>query len=105
MTKKDPAGGSSYRSLCFELLHELKSYVGTSHAVVIKAERVLNPPEATLFKRGEENRSALLTPELVKHLRKMRKDGWSYRELAFEFDVDEKHAWRICNGQAWRWLE
>jgi hypothetical protein len=47
----------------------------------------------------------LLTPELVKHLRKMRKDGWSYRELAFEFDVDEKHAWRICNGQAWTWLE
>jgi len=105
MTKQDPGKGSSYRSLCFELLHELKSHVGTSHALVVKTERVLNPPKATQFKRGEENHAALLTPELVKHLRKMRNDGWSYRELAFEFDVDEKHAWRICNGQAWNWVE
>jgi len=38
-------------------------------------------------------------------MRQLQKDGWSYRQLAFEFDVDEKHAWRICNGKAWSWLE
>jgi len=38
-------------------------------------------------------------------MRQLQKDGWSYRQLAFEFDVDEKHAWRICNRQAWSWLE
>ena len=105
MPTKDPAGGSSYRSLCFQLLEELKQHVGTSHAVVVKAERILKPPKGTLFKRGEENHSALLTPELVRHLRKMREDGWSYRELAYEFDIDEKHAWRICKRQVWAWVE
>jgi len=62
-------------------------------------------PQGVKFKRGEENIAALLTPELVRKMRQLRKDGWSYRQLAFEFDVDEKHAWRICNGQAWSWLE
>jgi hypothetical protein len=62
-------------------------------------------PEGVKFKRGEENFAALLTPELVRKMRQLQKDGWSYRQLAFEFDVDEKHAWRICNGQAWSWLE
>jgi len=62
-------------------------------------------PQGVKFKRGEENFAALLTPELVRKMRQLRKDGWSYRQLAFEFDVDEKHAWRICNGQAWSWLE
>ena len=38
-------------------------------------------------------------------MRQLQKDGWSYRQLAFEFDVDEKHAWRICNNQAWTWLK
>ena len=105
MTKHDPLGGANYRSLCFQLLTELKDHVGSQHPLVVKTEKMLIPPKNTLFKRGEENRSALLTPDLVRHMRKMRKDGWSYRELAFEFDVDEKHAWRICNGQAWSWLE
>ena len=62
-------------------------------------------PQGVKFKRGEENISALLTPELVRKMRQLQKDGWSYRQLAFEFDVDEKHAWRICKGQAWSWLE
>jgi len=62
-------------------------------------------PQGVKFKRGEENIAALLTPELVRKMRQLRKDGWSYRQLAFEFDVDEKHAWRICNRQAWSWLE
>jgi hypothetical protein len=62
-------------------------------------------PQGVKFKRGEENIAALLTPELVRKMRQLQEDGWSYRQLAFEFDVDEKHAWRICNGQAWSWLE
>jgi len=62
-------------------------------------------PHGVKFKRGEENIAALLTPELVQKMRKLRKEGLSYRQLASEFDVDEKHAWRICNGYAWSWLD
>ena len=61
-------------------------------------------PEGRKFKRGEENVAALLTPELVRKMRGLREDGWSYRQLASEFDVDEKHAWRICKRIAWAWL-
>ena len=62
-------------------------------------------PQGVKFKRGEENYAALLTPELVRKMRQLQKDGWSYRQLASEFDVDVKHAWRICNNQAWTWLK
>lgn len=62
-------------------------------------------PEGRKFKRGEENVAALLTPELVRKMRGLRDDGWSYRQLASEFDVDEKHAWRICKRIAWGWLD
>ena len=62
-------------------------------------------PEGRKFKRGEENVAALLTPELVRKMRGLRADGWSYRQLASEFDVDEKHAWRICKRIAWGWLD
>ena len=57
------------------------------------------------FKAGEENIAAILTPELVRKLRRLRTEGWSYRQLAAEFDVDEKHACRICKRIAWGWLD
>ena len=57
------------------------------------------------FKAGEENIAAILTPELVRKLRRLRTEGWTYRQLAFEFDVDEKQAWRICKRIAWGWLD
>lgn len=57
-----------------------------------------------LFKRGEENFAAILTPELVQRLRQLRAQGWSYTQLSDEFGVDRKHAWRICHGIAWSWL-
>ena len=53
------------------------------------------------FKSGEHNIAAILTPELVVKMRKLQKQGWSYSQLSNEFGVDRKHAWRICNGQAW----
>jgi hypothetical protein len=62
-------------------------------------------PEGRPFKAGEENFSAILTPELVRKLRRLRTEGWSYRQLAAEFDIDEKHAWRICKRLVWRWLD
>lgn len=57
------------------------------------------------FEAGERNIAAILTPELVRKLRRLRTEGWSYRQLAAEFDVDEKHAWRICHRIAWSWLD
>ena len=106
MTDQFLLGSASYRSLCYELLAEVKKHVGKAHPVVIKAENVLKPPpNGRKFQRGENNFAAILTPELVRKMRKLREDGWSYRQLASEFDVDEKHAWRICNNQAWTWLK
>ena len=62
-------------------------------------------PEGRPFKAGEQNYAAILTPELVRKLRRLRTEGWSYRQLAAEFDIDEKHAWRICKRLVWRWLD
>ncbi|NBV62742.1 MAG: hypothetical protein EBR73_17090 [Rhodobacteraceae bacterium] len=62
-------------------------------------------PTGRPFKAGELNHAAILTPELVRKLRQLRTEGWSYRQLAAEFDVDEKHAWRICKRIAWGWLD
>ena len=106
MTDQFLLGSASYRSLCYELLAEVKKHVGKAHPVVIKAENVLKPPpNGRKFQRGENNFAAILTPELVRKMRQLREDGWSYRQLASEFDVDEKHAWRICNRNAWAWVE
>jgi len=106
MTDQFLLGSASYRSLCYELLAEVKKHVSKNHPVVIKAENVLKPPpNGRKFQRGENNFAAILTPELVRKMRKLREDGWSYRQLASEFDVDEKHAWRICNRNAWAWVE
>ena len=106
MTDQFLLGSASYRSLCYELLAEVKKHVSKSHPVVIKAENVLKPPpNGRKFQRGENNFAAILTPELVRKMRKLREDGWSYRQLASEFDVDETHAWRICNRNAWAWVE
>ena len=59
------------------------------------------PPKGRPFKPGEENLQAILTQELVNKMRQLQKSGWSYSQLSDEFGVDRKHAWRICNNQAW----
>lgn len=106
MTNEFLLSGSSYRTLCFELLEELKKHVSKTHPLVIKVESVLRPPpNGRKFQRGENNFQALLTPELVRKMRKLREEGWTYPQLSKEFDVDPKHAWRICNRNAWAWVE
>ena len=62
-------------------------------------------PPGRPFKIGEQNYAAILTPELVRKLRRLRTEGWSYRQLAAEFDIDEKHAWRICKRMVWKWVD
>jgi len=106
MTNEFLLNGASYRALCFELLVELKKHVRKTHPLVIKVENVLKPPpNGRKFERGEHNVSAILTPELVQKMRKLREEGWTYPQLSKEFDVDPKHAWRICNRNAWAWVE
>ena len=56
------------------------------------------------FKQGELNHCAILTAELVQEMRQMRRGGASYSQLADRFDVDRKHAWRICQRISWSWL-
>jgi chaperonin GroEL (HSP60 family) len=57
------------------------------------------------FKRGEENFAVILSEELVRELRRLRADGLSYQQLADRYEIDKKHAWRICQRIAWSWLE
>jgi len=71
-------------------------------------ERLTTVPDALkqhVFKRGEQNFAAILTPELVQKMRQLQAKGWSYRKLADEFDVDPKHAWRICKRLVWKWVD
>ena len=57
------------------------------------------------FKRGEENFAVILSEELVRELRRLRADGLSYQQLADRYEIDKKHAWRICQRLAWGWLD
>lgn len=56
-------------------------------------------------KRGEENYAAFLTEDHVRELRQLRVAGLSYQKLADRFEIDKKHAWRICQRIAWSWLD
>lgn len=56
-------------------------------------------------KRGEENYAAFLTEDHVRELRQLRVAGLSYQQLADRYEIDKKHAWRICQRIAWSWLE
>ena len=106
MTKDFLLGGASYRSLCFELLEELRKHAKKPNPVVIKAENMLKMPKnGRQFQQGENNFAAILTPDLVRKMRRLREEGWTYPQLAKEFDVDRKHAWRICNRDCWAWVE
>jgi len=57
------------------------------------------------FKRGEENHAVILSEELVRELRQLRAAGLSYQQLADRYEIDKKHAWRICQRIAWSWLD
>jgi hypothetical protein len=57
------------------------------------------------FKRGEENFAVILSEELVRELRQLRTAGLSYQQLADRYEIDKKHAWRICQRIAWAWLD
>lgn len=57
------------------------------------------------FKRGEDNHAVILSEELVRELRQLRTAGLSYQQLADRYEIDKKHAWRICQRIAWGWLE
>jgi len=61
-------------------------------------------PIGRRFKAGEHNIAVILTPELVRRLRQLRGEGWTYTQLSDEFGIDRKHAWRICHGLVWSWL-
>ena len=102
MTSKRSQSRATYRSLCLQLLTELKLYVEPDHPLVLTVENRLTPPRPTnAFQQGEHNLNAVLTPELVQKMRQLRKNGWSYQKLSDEFDVDRTHARRICTNQAW----
>jgi DNA invertase Pin-like site-specific DNA recombinase len=54
------------------------------------------------YKAGEDNPSAFLTEGLVRKMRLLRRLGWSYGQLAKEFQVDRSTAYKICKRLSWR---
>ena len=57
------------------------------------------------YKRGENNPSAFLTEGLVRKLRLLRRLGWSYEQLAKEFQINRSTAYKICRRLTWRHVD
>jgi hypothetical protein len=56
--------------------------------------------------RGEKNVRAKLTEELVRLIRKERREtGAEYEEIALKYDVDKTTVGRICRRDTWSHLE
>lgn len=64
----------------------------------------LNParlhPE--LMERGEQRYNAKMTEEKVRELRRLRSEGWQYKDLIQKFGIDLKTAWLIIERKAWK---
>jgi len=54
---------------------------------------------------GEDNVRSKLSVQEVKTIRKLRKDGMKYSELAKMFNVSRQTIPDIINGRCWSWLE
>ena len=65
--------------------------------------------EANLAERimpvGEDHHGAKLTDEKVAEIRRLRTDGWKFRELAERFGVSGSTLSRICAGTRWQHVQ
>lgn len=54
---------------------------------------------------GERNGAAVLTAEDVRRMRRLQAEGWSYTQLAAEFDVERMTAWMAVNRKTWAHID
>ena len=76
----------NWRGLCLELADRLAEHVAADDPLLIYAREGLNKPTPQTFGRGEKNFAAVLTPEKVRELRRLRADGMSYGKLAIRYE-------------------
>ena len=83
-----------------EFLHVLAS---PHHVGQLKSERCgVIPPDAQSDRPQAYNPHRKLTPEKVREIRKLRKEGWYEREVAERFGVNEYTVYSICSRRTWR---
>lgn len=93
----------NWRGICTELADRLAEHVPADDPLLTYTRQALGVRPEARFRNGEGN--AVMTPEKVRELRRLRGEGVSYGRLAIRYGIDQKHAWRICTGKAWGWLK
>ncbi len=54
--------------------------------------------------QGEKTHFAKLTDNDVIQIRRLRKDGLTYADIASRFNTKEANVWHICAGRTWKHL-
>lgn len=94
----------NWRGLCLELADRLAEHVPADDPLLVYAREGLNKPTPQTFGRGEKNFAAVLTPDKVRELRRLRTEGMSYGKLAIRYGISKRHASRIVAGEQWAWI-
>ena len=94
----------NHYALAMELTERLAEHVPVDDPFLVYARHALTLPPGNCFKRGENNPAAVLTPDDVRRMRAMRRDGKTYPQLAKHYGMSTKQIWRICNHQQWAWV-
>ncbi len=94
----------NWRALCLELADRLAEHVPADDPLLIYARQGLVKRTPQPFGRGEKNIAAVLTPEKVRELRRLRAEGMSYGKLAIRYGISKHHAARICARRQWAWV-
>ena len=55
--------------------------------------------------KGEKNSGAKLTENQVLEIRKLKREGWKYKDLTIKFNVEYKAIRRIIIGETWSYLK
>jgi hypothetical protein len=97
-------GFMNHHALAMELAAELAKHVPADHYLLCFARRSLAIPTTGQFKRGEDNPAAVLTPDDVRRMRAMHRDGMSYGQLAIRYGMSKRQIRRICAREQWSWV-
>jgi hypothetical protein len=52
--------------------------------------------------KGKRNPNAVLTPQLVREIRRMHASGFGYKWLADWLGVTKSCVQKVCNGTTWK---
>ena len=87
-----------------ELTERLAQHVPADDPFIAYVRRALARPAAGGFKRGEHNPASVLTPDDVRRMRAMRREGKSITQLSIYYGMSKRQIVRICNREQWSWV-